>query len=92
MKIVIAIAWLLSCATIAYSAEPEPVRDNWRLAELFEEDQDDRRGFPNTKRSYVEINKRDEERRSEVVAMMRRLKEAWDPHDILNPGKVFQTT
>ncbi|HJY41158.1 MAG TPA: FAD-linked oxidase C-terminal domain-containing protein, partial [Steroidobacteraceae bacterium] len=27
-----------------------------------------------------------------VVALMRRLKEAWDPHDILNPGKVFQTT
>jgi len=27
-----------------------------------------------------------------VVALMRRLKEAWDPHDILNPGKVFHTT
>ena len=27
-----------------------------------------------------------------VVELMRRLKEAWDPHDILNPGKVFQTT
>jgi len=27
-----------------------------------------------------------------VVALMRRLKEAWDPHGILNPGKVFQTT
>jgi D-lactate dehydrogenase (cytochrome) len=27
-----------------------------------------------------------------VVALMRRLKEAWDPHGILNPGKVFHTT
>ena len=27
-----------------------------------------------------------------VVALMRRLKQAWDPHDILNPGKVFFDT
>jgi D-lactate dehydrogenase (cytochrome) len=27
-----------------------------------------------------------------VVTLMRRLKEAWDPHDILNPGKIFHTT
>ncbi len=27
-----------------------------------------------------------------VVALMRRLKEAWDPHDILNPGKVFRSS
>ena len=27
-----------------------------------------------------------------VVALMRQLKEAWDPYGILNPGKVFQTT
>jgi D-lactate dehydrogenase (cytochrome) len=27
-----------------------------------------------------------------VVELMRQLKEAWDPHDILNPGKVFFST
>jgi hypothetical protein len=47
--------------------------DNPRLAVLFQEDQDDRHGFPNTKRTYEEINKineRDEARRQEIVAML----------------------
>ena len=37
--------------------------DNPRLAVLFREDQDDRHGFPNTKRTYEEINERDKARR-----------------------------
>jgi hypothetical protein len=43
--------------------------DNPRLAVLFQEDQDDRHGFPNTKRTYEEINERDEARRQEILAM-----------------------
>jgi hypothetical protein len=44
--------------------------DNPRLVVLYQEDQDDRHGFPNTKRSYTEINERDEARRQEVLAML----------------------
>jgi D-lactate dehydrogenase (cytochrome) len=43
----------------------------------------------------IGLGKRDElvaEFGEPAVALMRRLKEAWDPHDILNPGKVFHTT
>lgn len=46
--------------------------DNPRLAVLFQEDQDDRHGFPNTKRSYEEINQRDEARRQEILALLAR--------------------
>jgi hypothetical protein len=44
--------------------------DNPRLVVLYQEDQDDRHGFPNTKRSYKEINVRDEARRQEILAML----------------------
>jgi hypothetical protein len=46
--------------------------DNPRLAVLFQEDQDDRHGFPNTKRSYEEINERDEARRQEILTLLAR--------------------
>jgi hypothetical protein len=46
--------------------------NNARIAQLFAEDQDDRRGFPNTKLTYKEINLRDEDRRSEVLELLKR--------------------
>jgi hypothetical protein len=44
--------------------------DNARLLVLYQEDQEDRHGFPNTKRSYTEINQRDEARRQEILALL----------------------
>jgi hypothetical protein len=46
--------------------------DNPRVAVLFQEDQDDRHGFPDTKRTYEEINQRDEARRQEILALLAR--------------------
>jgi hypothetical protein len=48
--------------------------DNPRLGVLFQEDQDDRHGFPNTKRTYEEINERDEARRQEILALLAQAK------------------
>jgi hypothetical protein len=65
---------LLAClGSIAVSAaERVQVDDNARVAQLFAEDQEDRRGFPNTKLTYKEINVRDEARRDEILGMLRR--------------------
>jgi hypothetical protein len=62
---------------LAFSAHAEsPTKryfpDNPRLVVLFQEDQDDRHGFPNTKRTYEEINERDEARRQEILALLAR--------------------
>jgi hypothetical protein len=46
--------------------------DNPRLVVMYQEDQDDRHGFPNTKRTYEEINQRDEARRREILALLAR--------------------
>lgn len=46
--------------------------DNPRITELFDQDQADRKGFPNTKLSWKEINVRDEARREEVLSMLKR--------------------
>ena len=66
--------WILViqlCVSVpSFAADAEPA-DNQSLRVLFEEDQEDRRGFPNTKRSYVEINERDADRRERVVAMLK---------------------
>jgi hypothetical protein len=64
---------LLVLAFGAHSADAQTKRyfpDNPRLVVLYQEDQDDRHGFPNTKRSYKEINERDEARRQEILAML----------------------
>lgn len=66
-------SWLLVIAFAAHSADAPTKHyfpDNARLVVLFHEDQDDRHGFPNTKRSYEEINERDEARRQEILAML----------------------
>ena len=65
---------LLICIySVAVSAaETAHVADNARIAQLFTEDQDDRRGFPNTKLTYKEINVRDEARRHEILGMLKR--------------------
>jgi hypothetical protein len=65
----------LSIAFAVHAADAPTQRhfpDNPRLAVLFQEDQDDRHGFPNTKRSYEEINERDEARRQEILALLAR--------------------
>ena len=41
-------------------------------------------GIGFTKRAYVDL-----ELSAETIALMRRLKRAFDPHGILNPGKIF---
>jgi hypothetical protein len=64
---------LLVIAFAAHAADPPTKRyfpDNPRLVMLYQEDQDDRHGYPNTKRPYKEINERDEARRQEVLAML----------------------
>jgi len=66
---------LLALVFSAHAAESPSKRyfpDNPRLAVLFQEDQDDRHGFPNTKRTYEEINERDEARRQEILALLAR--------------------
>jgi hypothetical protein len=60
-------------AFAAQAADPPTRRhspDNPRLLVLYQEDQDDRHGFPNTKRSYQEIYDRDAARRKEVLALL----------------------
>lgn len=54
------------------AAENAARANNARIEQLFAEDQDDRRGFPNTKLSYKEINARDEARRNELLEMLKR--------------------
>jgi hypothetical protein len=64
---------LLTLAFAAHAADAPPKRyfpDNPRLVVLFQEDQEDRHGFPNTKRTYDEINERDEARRQEIQALL----------------------
>lgn len=61
--------WLSAGADSA-DAGDAPV-DNARLEELFEQDQRDRSGFPDTALSWTEINQRDESRRQEVLAALR---------------------
>jgi hypothetical protein len=66
---------LLSMAFGVHAADAPTKRyfpDNPRLVVLYQEDQDDRHGFPNTKRSYKEINDRDEARRQEILALLAR--------------------
>jgi hypothetical protein len=64
---------LLLClcqSMVAPAAEREEPANNARVEQLFTEDQDDRRGFPNTKLTYKEINVRDEARRREILEML----------------------
>jgi hypothetical protein len=67
---------LLLVIAIGVHAADAPTKryfpDNPRLVVLFQEDQDDRHGFPKTKRTYEEINERDEARRQEILALLAR--------------------
>lgn len=62
---------LLYSPIFAHAAD-DVVTANNRVNQLFDEDQDDRRGFPNTKLPYKEINVRDEARRNEILQMLKR--------------------
>jgi hypothetical protein len=70
------ICCLLLSIAFGVHADDTPTKryfpDNPRLVMLFHEDQDDRHGFPNTKRTYEEINERDEARRQEILALLAR--------------------
>jgi hypothetical protein len=57
---------------LLHAADKATPSNNVRLGQLFEEDQGDRRGFPNTKLSYKDINVRDEARRNEIMEMLKR--------------------
>jgi hypothetical protein len=67
---------LLLVLTFNAHSAPAPTKphfpDNPRLVTLYQEDQDDRHGFPDTKRTYEEINQRDEARRQEILALLAR--------------------
>jgi hypothetical protein len=65
--------FLIVLAFVAHAADAPAKRyfpDSPRLVVLYQEDQDDRHGFPNTKRSYKEINERDEARRQEILTLL----------------------
>jgi hypothetical protein len=65
--------WLLILAFPVHAADAPTKRyfpDNPRLVVLYQEDQEDRHGFPNTKRTYKEINERDEARRQEILTLL----------------------
>jgi hypothetical protein len=71
MRIVAGLLFLFAFA--AHAADAPTKRyfpDSPRLVVLYQEDQDDRHGFPNTKRSYTEINERDEARRQEILTLL----------------------
>lgn len=60
---------LLACTA---SFADEAIQNNPRIAELLEQDQADRKGFPNTTLSWKEINVRDEARREEILSILRK--------------------
>jgi hypothetical protein len=64
---------LISLSFGAHAADA-PTKDYFpdspRLVVLYQEDQDDRHGFPNTKLTYKEINERDEARRQEILTLL----------------------
>ena len=70
-RLVLLILFLYAIA--GFAAEPRQSANNARIEQLFAEDQDDRRGFPNTKLTYKEINVRDEARRNEILGMLKRI-------------------
>lgn len=67
-------AFLIITAVVAFATADagEVAADNPRIAELLEQDQADRKGFPNTALSWKEINVRDEARRSEILSMLKK--------------------
>jgi hypothetical protein len=73
MNRVLIVGMLFCHICVTQAGEPIAPENNVRLAQLFAEDQADRRGFPKTKLPYKEINVRDAARRSEVLAMMKRV-------------------
>jgi hypothetical protein len=62
----------LSQSTVVSAAEHAQVTNNARIEQLFAEDQDDRRGYPNTRLTHKEINVRDEVRRNEILALLKK--------------------
>ena len=72
MRRLLLLLMLVYQPVLALAAEASVQANNAHIERLFAEDQDDRRGFPNTKLPYKEINVRDEARRNEILAMLKR--------------------
>jgi hypothetical protein len=72
MRLTAAFLILTAAPVIAAGNAADAVTDNLRIAELLEQDQADRKGFPNTTLSWKEINIRDAARRDEVVSMLKK--------------------
>jgi hypothetical protein len=70
MRYICSLLLVLAFGAHSADAQTKTLPDNPRIVVLSQEDQDDRHGFPNTKRSYKEINERDEARRQELLAML----------------------
>lgn len=58
------------CCAAQSAAASDPIQNNPRLVELFQQDQGDRKGYPNTALPHKQIAARDEERREEVLALL----------------------
>jgi hypothetical protein len=71
MKPLILLLLFLYPAMLIHASDHEVYANNARIEQLFAEDQDDRRGYPNTKLPYKEINVRDEARRNEILSMLK---------------------
>lgn len=71
MKLVAATFFTI-VALASSTAYADEVADNNRIAQLLEQDQKDRKGFPNTALSWKEINVRDEARREEILSMLKK--------------------
>ena len=72
MRLIAAFLILTAMSLFAEAGAAEAVVHNARIAVLLEQDQADRKGFPNTTLSWKEINLRDEARREEILSMMKR--------------------
>jgi hypothetical protein len=68
---VLTCALTLCCATVS-AAAADPIPNNPRLVELFQQDQGDRKGYPKTALPHKQIAVRDEQRREEVLALLSR--------------------
>jgi hypothetical protein len=60
------------CCAVQSAVAADPVQNNPRLVELFQQDQGDRKGYPKTALPHEQIKVRDEQRREEVRTLLSR--------------------
>lgn len=72
MRAILILLVLVNVVSFENALASDALVSNSRMEELFKQDQRDRKGFPDTELSWAEINERDESRREEVIAALRR--------------------